>query len=283
MLELPEAVVMAAQINQALKGKTIRRAQANHTPHKFAWYSGDPANYNALLAEKTIGEASSYGGHIEIKADDMVLVLSLGLRCHAAGEKPPAKHQLLLEFSDGAAASATVQMWGGLFCYREGEAGGYPDAAIARQRPSPLSDQFDRAVFDGLLTEECGKLSAKAFLATGQRIPGLGNGVLQDILWTAHVHPEAQDGHAGGGRPGDAVWRGEDSAGRNGRQRRAGYGARPVRARRRLRDHFEQEHRPPTLPGLRNADPKRGLPGRGDLLLRPLPTAERLNLKEHFL
>ena len=190
MLELPEAVVMAAQINQALKGKTIRRAQANHTPHKFAWYSGDPANYNALLAEKTIGEASSYGGHIEIKADDMVLVLSLGLRCHAAGEKPPAKHQLLLEFSDGAAASATVQMWGGLFCYKEGEAGGYPDAAIARQRPSPLSDQFDRAVFDGLLTEECGKLSAKAFLATGQRIPGLGNGVLQDILWTAHVHPK---------------------------------------------------------------------------------------------
>ena len=29
----------------------------------------------------------------------------------------------------------------------------------------------------------------KMFLATEQRIPGLGNGVLQDILWTARIHP----------------------------------------------------------------------------------------------
>jgi formamidopyrimidine-DNA glycosylase len=33
-------------------------------------------------------------------------------------------------------------------------------------------------------------LSAKAFLATEQRIPGLGNGVLQDILFTAGIHPK---------------------------------------------------------------------------------------------
>jgi formamidopyrimidine-DNA glycosylase len=34
------------------------------------------------------------------------------------------------------------------------------------------------------------KLSAKAFLATEQRIPGLGNGVLQDLLYLAKVHPK---------------------------------------------------------------------------------------------
>jgi formamidopyrimidine-DNA glycosylase len=34
------------------------------------------------------------------------------------------------------------------------------------------------------------KLSAKAFLATEQRIPGLGNGVSQDILWHAKIHPK---------------------------------------------------------------------------------------------
>jgi formamidopyrimidine-DNA glycosylase len=34
------------------------------------------------------------------------------------------------------------------------------------------------------------KQSAKAFLATKQRIPGLGNGVLQDILFNARVHPK---------------------------------------------------------------------------------------------
>jgi formamidopyrimidine-DNA glycosylase len=34
------------------------------------------------------------------------------------------------------------------------------------------------------------KLGAKAFLATEQRIPGIGNGVLQDILFQARVHPK---------------------------------------------------------------------------------------------
>ena len=34
------------------------------------------------------------------------------------------------------------------------------------------------------------QLSAKAFLATEQRIPGLGNGVLQDILFNAGIHPK---------------------------------------------------------------------------------------------
>ena len=33
-------------------------------------------------------------------------------------------------------------------------------------------------------------MSAKAFLATQQRIPGLGNGVLQDLLWHAGIHPK---------------------------------------------------------------------------------------------
>ena len=33
-------------------------------------------------------------------------------------------------------------------------------------------------------------MSIKAFLATEQRIPGLGNGVLQDILYNARIHPK---------------------------------------------------------------------------------------------
>jgi formamidopyrimidine-DNA glycosylase len=39
---------------------------------------------------------------------------------------------------------------------------------------------------------ETQKLRAKGFLATGQRVPGLGNGVLQDILWSAKIHPKSR-------------------------------------------------------------------------------------------
>lgn len=190
MLELPEAVVIAGQINQTLTGKRIQTVQANQSPHKFAWYTGDPAEYPERLTNQTIGEATSHGNHVEVQAGDRKLILSISMRYYPPGEKLPARHQLWLGFDDGSSFVCTVQMWGVLMCVREGQDSGLPDYVVARLKPSPLSEGFDRDYFDSLLTENTGKLSAKAFLATEQRIPGLGNGVLQDILWMARIHPK---------------------------------------------------------------------------------------------
>jgi formamidopyrimidine-DNA glycosylase len=190
MLELPEAVVIAKQMNNTLDGKRIASAIANQSPHKFAWYTGDPVDYDKRLAGKTIGKATAYGGNVEIRVDDMILLISAGMRYHAEGEKLPKKNQLLVKFDDSTAFSVSVQMWGGIFCFKEGEKGGLQDYHLAKKKPSPLSDRFDRAFFNSLFDDGTPKLSAKAFLATEQRIPGLGNGVLQDILWAAKIHPK---------------------------------------------------------------------------------------------
>jgi formamidopyrimidine-DNA glycosylase len=122
----------------------------------------------------------------------MVLSISAPIRYYSQGEKRPQKHQLLLEFEDGSAISSSAQMWGGFFCFPTGEKGGFPDYDLAKVKPSPLTDAFDRTYFDILFDENTPKLSAKAFLATEQRIPGLGNGVLQDILWSVHIHPKCK-------------------------------------------------------------------------------------------
>jgi len=133
---------------------------------------------------------------VEIRIGDAVALFSDGtvLRFHPRDEQRPQKHQLLIEFEDGTAISASVQMYGGLWCFRDGEfQNPYYDAA--RCKPSPLSDEFDMAYFDRLITSsDAQKLSAKAFLATEQRIPGLGNGVLQDILYKAGIHPKRRIG-----------------------------------------------------------------------------------------
>ncbi|MBN1220538.1 MAG: endonuclease VIII [Anaerolineae bacterium] len=194
MIELPEAVVIARQITETVGGKRIAAAVANASSHKFAWYTGDPAEYNDRLAGKVIGRGTGVGGNIEFEAGDMVLSVSAPIRYHLQGEKRPKKHQLLLEFADGTAISSSAQMWGGFFCFRAGEKGGLPDYDLAKTRPSPLTPAFDRVYFDTLFDVETPKLSAKAFLATEQRIPGLGNGVLQDILWTARIHPRQKMG-----------------------------------------------------------------------------------------
>ncbi|MCJ7548920.1 MAG: endonuclease VIII [Anaerolineae bacterium] len=192
MLEIPEAQTLASQVNSVVKGKVIAAVEAAHSPHKFAWFQGDPAGYPRLLVGKSITAARSVGGMLEISADDVNIVLSDGanLAFHLPGEPLPKKHQLLIQFKDASSLTVSVQMYGGILAFSRG-AGDNPYYLTAVAKPSPLSEDFDLAYFEGLLSpQEMAKLSAKAFLATEQRIPGLGNGTLQDILYIAHIHPK---------------------------------------------------------------------------------------------
>jgi formamidopyrimidine-DNA glycosylase len=191
MIELPESVVLAKQIKQTVAGRKIKSVTAASSPHKFAWYHGDPGNYPELLENKTIDGACSRAGMVEISTMDSRIVMGEGanIRYHAEGEKRPKKHQLLLEFDDGSALSGSIQMYGGFWCFPDGDFD-YKYYLLAKEKPTPLSSEFDNDYFLSLVTDNTYKLSVKAFLATEQRIPGLGNGVLQDILFKARTHPK---------------------------------------------------------------------------------------------
>ena len=80
-------------------------------------------------------------------------------------------------------------MYGGMWAF---PAGSFDNKyyRIAKENISPLTNAFNSSYFDTLFTEKTKKLSLKAFLATEQRIPGLGNGVLQDLLFNAKMHPK---------------------------------------------------------------------------------------------
>jgi formamidopyrimidine-DNA glycosylase len=85
-------------------------------------------------------------------------------------------------------------MYGGVGAFREGELDN-PYYHTAREKPSPLTSAFDRSWFDALFADPgFAKKSLKFCLATEQRIPGLGNGVLQDILFQARLQPKKKWG-----------------------------------------------------------------------------------------
>ncbi|NLO09522.1 MAG: endonuclease VIII [Clostridiales bacterium] len=191
MLEIPESYTLANQMNNTIKGKIISYVQANHSPHSFAWYHGKPEDYNELLSGKTIGNSNPISGMLEIEVEDCRIVFTDGVtpRYYYDLKKVPKKHQLYLEFDDNTALVCTIQMYGGLWAFRDGEFDNMYYIG-AKTKPSPLSDRFDRQYFESLRSEGTDKLSAKAFLATEQRIPGLGNGVLQDILYLSGIHPK---------------------------------------------------------------------------------------------
>ena len=193
MLEIPEAVTISSQIKETLAGKKIAKVEAAHSPHGFAFYFGNPDDYPALLEGKTIDDAYPSGGQIEIAAGGARLTLNDGTtpRWHKAGSKVPAKHQLYLEFDDKSFITCTVQMYGGMMAFPDGTNDNFY-YLVGKEKPSPLTAAFDEAYFDGLCGKAKPNTSAKALLATGQRIPGLGNGCLQDILFTAGINPQTK-------------------------------------------------------------------------------------------
>lgn len=191
MIELPEAKVLARQLKDAVSGKRIASVEAAHTQHKFAWYNGDPQEYGKLLAGDVIVSAEPCGGMVELKATGNNILFSDGvnLRCLDTGAARPDRHQFLMEFSDGTAIYGIVQMYGGISLFQDEN---YDNKyyRMAMDKPSPYSTSFDEIYYESLFDLESEKLSVKAFLATEQRIPGLGNGVLQDILYCAGIHPK---------------------------------------------------------------------------------------------
>jgi formamidopyrimidine-DNA glycosylase len=195
VLEIPESTTIAKQLNETVRGKAIRKVFANTSPHKFAFYQGDPADYDTLLAGQVIGDSFGIGAMVEITAGGSRIVLGDGanLRYYHEPCKAPSKHQLMMEFDDGSVLVCSVQMYGSVLAFLDGEHDN-KYYLVAKEKPQPLTDVFDRAYFEALRTDVSDKLSAKAFLATEQRIPGLGNGVLQDILFHAGIHPKRKTG-----------------------------------------------------------------------------------------
>ncbi|MDO5520962.1 MAG: DNA-formamidopyrimidine glycosylase family protein [bacterium] len=189
MIELPESNVIAAQITEYLKGKVIDEIEVGHSPHKFAFYKGEPEEYEDLLEGKTIKRAIHRGGLIEIQTEDSMMFLGDGAypRYYKDPKKFPKKHQFMMKFEDGTEMAVSIQMYGeiGVFPLGECEEGYYLSSL---SKPDPLSDGFTYEYFRKLYIGQK-KISAKSFLATEQRIPGLGNGVLQDILWEAGIDP----------------------------------------------------------------------------------------------
>lgn len=191
MIEIPESRTLAKQAVDALGGRTITDVFNATHPHKFTWYSGDPASYRELLVGRKVLSAVGHGTFIDLLLDgDARIALSDGvnLRYYPAGADIPPKYQLLIAFDDESFLVLTVAMYGGINAFQGVLDNAYYLGALSK--PSPLEERFDAAYFGDLAAGAKQNLSVKAFLATEQRIPGLGNGVLQDILFKARIHPK---------------------------------------------------------------------------------------------
>jgi formamidopyrimidine-DNA glycosylase len=192
MMEVPEAVAMAGQMNAELRARRIASAERENSPHKWVFYNRPREEYEAMLPGRKIGEARAEGNHVNIGLSGG-LTLQLGdgglrIFLHADDGALPSKYHLLLRFENGQVLTVSVQGWGavrlfdkaGLRKWQRQNAGGV----------CPVDEEFTHERFRQIVAEyaaACDK-PVKAFLVNRPRIPGIGNGYLQDILFRAGLH-----------------------------------------------------------------------------------------------
>ncbi len=193
MFELPEIVTLARQINETLTGKRVKAGGLGTVAHKFVWYNRKPAEFAALTRGKVVGRAYARGKWLFVPLEPGFVLLfgECGGRLlyHAPGSAPPQKVHLILTFEDGSALTETTQMWGAMELHRAGEE--RDRQYIRDMRPAPNEPEFGLEYFSALIDDVLclEKKSAKGLLTQDQLIPGLGNAIAQDILFTAKLGP----------------------------------------------------------------------------------------------
>jgi formamidopyrimidine-DNA glycosylase len=193
MIELPEAVTISRQFNKVLSGRRIFNVERGNTPHKFAFYTHSPEEYQSILNGRVLGASTADGSFIVTDmGNGFCLLLGEGgerINYHPTEKTLPKKHQFLMAFEDGGYLTVTVQGWGAIQLYHKSELHKHP--YMGKKGPSPQSENFSEIYFEGLFRQlkSGDKGSVKFFLISQPGVSGLGNGCLQDILFKAKIHP----------------------------------------------------------------------------------------------
>ncbi len=189
MQEIPESLTRAKQLNDAVKGATVARVNPPSKAHKFCWYAGDPAAYDDALRGASVVAANGFGMYVDLVfSNGQILSLNDGVNLRLTTAVDVSKgYQLMIEWTDGRALIFTVAMYGGIMLHDAS----FEDAYYLKSKAavSPFSPDFP-AYYRLTLAAAKPTMSVKAFLATEQRFPGVGNGVTQDILFAARLHPK---------------------------------------------------------------------------------------------
>lgn len=193
MIELPEARTIAKDLRKEIMGKVIVDVGGNYTDHKFTFYYQDPNHYKEFLLNKKVTNIIDRNYYIEIEIEDYILIMRDGanIRFYDNRQDFPEKSKLLLEFNDGSFINVTTSMYSFISVFKK-------DVGMKNDKYYNLElngigvfdSRFTFDYFTSLINENTNKLSIKAFLATEQRILGIGNGVVQDIMFNAKLHPK---------------------------------------------------------------------------------------------
>ena len=192
--ELPEATIIAGQIDHTLRGKQIITADLHLADDLIqqGFINVSPQQFHNSLKGKKFEYATARGKWISIKFTGGIFLL-ISLETHGdirflTPEEPlPTKFTIHFQLSDGSSLIIRIIGWGHAHLISEKEFASH--SPIANMGINPLDERnFTFQTFADILQSHPKKL-IKALLLDQTLIAGLGNQYLQDILYRARIHP----------------------------------------------------------------------------------------------
>ncbi len=188
MPELPDIVVLARSMDEALRGKIV----ADVTVNQPACLNLPPEDFRAQLVGRRLESFRQRGKWVLADLDDgATLAQNLGMggeiRLHGPGETPDAgRERVVFRFTNGDQLWVHHWWFGHVHLIPPGALGAHPQ--IGALGAEPLAGDFTVARLGEMLKGKRGRI--KAYLLDQRFIAGIGNVYVQDILWYARLHPE---------------------------------------------------------------------------------------------
>lgn len=193
-VELPEAITLARQMNAVLKRKKIAEVHLDKRSDSLV-RQGFINLPKINLAGRIVKQVTSKGKWIYLRlVPDLYLLFALEtggkFLFHSKEEPPPEHYHVMLCFANGSSLTEHIVGWGWAKAAYDPESERYP----GKLGLSPVDgEKFKYEKFCRIL-DEGGKKNIKFILLEQNKIAGIGNGYLQDILFRACLRPDRKVG-----------------------------------------------------------------------------------------
>jgi len=196
-VELPEAKILADQMNKELKGKRVKSYCLRDCEklQKIGFINKSTKDFDQLV-NREVKSVTSRGNTIHIKLDEEMNILlspEYGgeVFYHQSGAKIPEKFHVNIDFSDKTVLTVRFTSMGGMRVLKDAE---LKDSYMFKRdfNPeilSPLGEDFTFDRFSKLLRRNSRALKS-VLVGKDAVLVGLSNSAFQDIIYRAKLHPK---------------------------------------------------------------------------------------------
>ena len=193
MVEIPEAKAISRLAKDILIGRYIEDVKVMNSPNRFCWMNKSQNEIENLVVGNKITEIKQSGHYVRfLLSNDIEIVCAEDIVYrYLRVDDLTEKNQLVLILDNDYALEIKVKLYGFILIGKLDELikeNKY--FKLAYDSIDVLSHEFTYEHFKKVTLYDEKKGSIKQALATNQHIPGIGNGVLHDILFDAGLRPD---------------------------------------------------------------------------------------------